>query len=66
MHPVSKLLGTVCDHCPLCNYARSHPDTFISKAYEWHGRWCPAWKAQKEIDEGRREGHEADEGAPAR
>jgi hypothetical protein len=49
MHPVRKVLGTVCDHCPVCNYARKHPDTLLGRYYEWHGKWCPAWQAQKEI-----------------
>ncbi len=49
MHPVRKVLGSVCDHCPLCNYAREHPDTLLGRWYEWHGKWCPLWRAQKEI-----------------
>jgi hypothetical protein len=50
MHPLRKALGTICDHCPLCNYARRHPGGRLEKYYEWHGKWCPAWRAQKEIE----------------
>lgn len=54
MHPVRKALGTICDHCPFCNYARLHPDSAIAKYYDWHGKWCPAWQAQKEIEAARK------------
>ena len=65
MHPLLRVLGTVCDNCPFCNYARSHPETFVAKVYEWHGKWCPAWKAQKEIEEARApEGARPDAGPP--
>jgi hypothetical protein len=53
MHPLRKALGTICDHCPLCNYARRHPGGRLEKYYEWHGKWCPAWQAQKEIEAAR-------------
>jgi hypothetical protein len=53
MTPTRKLLGTICDHCPMCNYARTHTDTLVAKYYAWHGKWCPAWKAQQEIQAAR-------------
>jgi hypothetical protein len=53
MHAIRKFLGTICDHCPLCNYARQHPDTLVGKYYAWHGKWCPAWRAQQEIQQNR-------------
>jgi hypothetical protein len=49
MHPVRVVLGTLCDHCPVCNYARKHPETLVGRYYAWHGKWCPAWKAQQEL-----------------
>jgi hypothetical protein len=54
MHPIRKVLGTICDHCPLCNYARQHPDTLMGKYYAWHGKWCPAWQAQQEMEAARK------------
>jgi hypothetical protein len=27
----------------------------IGKIMVWHGKWCPAWKAQKEIERVRQE-----------
>jgi hypothetical protein len=44
-----RILGTICDHCPLCNYAREHTDSLVAQYYDWHGKWCPAWQAQREI-----------------
>lgn len=49
MNPVKKTLAHICDHCPLCNYARNHPQTKIGKVMEWHGKYCPAWSGQKEL-----------------
>ena len=49
MNPVKKALARVCDNCPLCNYARNHPDTKIGRVMEWHGKFCPAWSGQKEL-----------------
>ena len=53
MNSIKRVLGHVCDNCPFCNWARNHPDTSIGKLMEWHGKWCPAWKGQKEIAEER-------------
>lgn len=50
MNRFARFLGTVCDECKLCRYARENPQTLVGKVMEWHGRWCPAWKAQKEIE----------------
>lgn len=49
MNRFQRTLGKVCDHCPLCNYARKNPETTIGRTMSWHGRYCPAWKAQQEI-----------------
>ncbi len=54
MNRFSRLLGQVCDDCPLCKWSRNNPDTKLGKLMEWHGNWCPAWKAQKEIEEERK------------
>ena len=51
MNTYERLLGKICDNCPICNYARNHPEGMIGKIWEWHGKWCPAWKAQKELEE---------------
>ncbi len=46
---ITKILGNHCNNCPFCNYARKKPDTAFGKIMDWHGNWCPAWKAQKSI-----------------
>jgi hypothetical protein len=49
MNRFQRALGKVCDNCPLCNYTRKNPETPFGKVMAWHGQYCPAWKAQKEI-----------------
>ena len=49
MNRLQRTLGKVCDNCPLCNYARANPETLVGKVMIWHGKYCPAWKAQQEI-----------------
>jgi len=49
MNAFLRLLGHACDRCPLCAHARAHPEGAFGRFMEWHGRFCPAWKAQKEI-----------------
>ena len=49
MNRFQRTLGKVCDNCPLCNYARKNPETGFGRIMSWHGRYCPAWKAQQEI-----------------
>ena len=55
MNRVVKFLGAHCDRCTLCNYARQNPDTWVGKIMAWHGTWCPAWKAQQQLDKERQE-----------
>ncbi len=50
MNRVMQFLGKACDGCALCKYARDNPETAIGKVMAWHGKWCPAWKAQQEIE----------------
>jgi hypothetical protein len=65
MNRFKRTLGTVCDSCPLCNYARKKPETRFGKIMSWHGQYCPAWKAQQELaaerDQEARQEEEADE-----
>ena len=49
MNRFQRSLGKICDNCPFCNHARSHPETLFGKVMSWHGNYCPAWKAQQEI-----------------
>ena len=53
MNRLQRTLGKVCDNCPLCNYARANPETLVGKVMVWHGKYCPAWKAQQQIAEAR-------------
>lgn len=50
MNSIQRIMGKICDNCPPCNYARKNPETMIGKIAEWHGKWCPFWKAQQELE----------------
>jgi hypothetical protein len=49
MSMVKRFMAKRCDICPLCKYARANPETFIGRLMHWHGKFCPFWKAWKEI-----------------
>jgi len=53
MNRLTRFLGTICDGCRFCRYARENPATLAGRVMAWHGKWCPAWKAQKEIEKER-------------
>ncbi|MGA2403305.1 MAG: hypothetical protein ABSG91_16625 [Syntrophobacteraceae bacterium] len=53
MNRFTRFLGTTCDGCRFCQHARENPETLVGKIMAWHGKWCPAWKAQKEIEKER-------------
>lgn len=55
MRRFNRFLGEICANCTLCRYARQNPDTLVGKIMAWHGKWCPAWKAQQELDQERQE-----------
>jgi len=55
MNSLKKALAHACDNCPLCKYARNHPETTVGKIMEWHGKFCPMWKGQKELEEDRKQ-----------
>jgi len=55
MTRVEQFLGKACDGCLLCRYARDNPATVIGKIMAWHGKWCPAWKAQQKIEHERQQ-----------
>ena len=46
MNRLEEFLGKACDGCLLCRYARENPKTLAGRVMSWHGKWCPAWKAQ--------------------
>jgi hypothetical protein len=49
MNKLQRALGTLCDRCPLCKKARREPETLLGRVMAWHGRFCPAWKAQERL-----------------
>jgi hypothetical protein len=53
MHGFKRFLGKVCDKCAFCKYARQNPDTPVGRLMAWHGKWCPVWKAQQELEQQR-------------
>jgi hypothetical protein len=54
MNRFMQMLGNHCDRCTLCRYARENPESRIGKVMAWHGKWCPAWKAQKQLEQERK------------
>jgi len=40
-----KLMAARCEACPACRYARKNPETLFGRLVQWHGSWCPCWKA---------------------
>jgi len=55
MDRLEQFLGKACDGCLLCRYARENSETVVRKIMSWHGKWCPAWKAQQEIERERQQ-----------
>ncbi|MGA2223086.1 MAG: hypothetical protein ABSH41_01420 [Syntrophobacteraceae bacterium] len=55
MNRLEQFLGKACGGCRLCRYARDNPTTVIGKIMVWHGKWCPAWKAQQKIEDERQQ-----------
>ena len=50
MNWFTRFLGQTCNNCRLCQYARENPHTLFGRLMAWHGKWCPAWKAQKQLE----------------
>ena len=46
---LTRIMAKRCEQCPLCRYARAHPKTRFGQIMDWHGKWCPFWKAQKRV-----------------
>lgn len=46
---VTRFMAARCEHCPLCRYARTHPETRVGRVMAWHGTWCPFWKARGQV-----------------
>ncbi len=53
MNRVKRFMATVCDRCPFCRYARKNPGSRLGRFMEWHGKWCPFWKAHEGLDQER-------------
>ncbi|MBE0640425.1 MAG: hypothetical protein IH599_00210 [Bacteroidales bacterium] len=34
-----------CEDCGMRKKAELKPDSFWSRLWKWHTRWCPGWKA---------------------
>jgi len=52
MNLIHKYFGRVCEHCPVCRYARKHPEGSLYKFMDskLHGSWCPAWQGYKKLE----------------
>ena len=50
---LTRLMAARCDHCPLCQHARKHPERTFSKVVALHGRFCPFWRAWEKVYGGR-------------
>lgn len=44
-------LAAACHYCPLCEYGRRHPDTWVGRAlhHPWHAAHCPLWRAEQAL-----------------
>jgi hypothetical protein len=49
MGKVKELMAKRCDMCPVCNWARENPEHKIAKAIEFHGKFCPFWRAWQDV-----------------
>ena len=49
MGTLKRIMAARCEHCPLCRYARKHEDTTVGRMIQWHGKFCPFWKAWQEV-----------------
>jgi hypothetical protein len=48
---LTQALGSICRHCPMCIYARAHPDSILGRIlhHPLHADHCPLWKAEKTV-----------------
>jgi hypothetical protein len=48
---LKRFLAVICDHCPICNHGREHPESWIGRAlhHPVHADHCPFWKAEQEV-----------------
>jgi len=48
---VTRLLGRICSHCPICRHARARPESLIGRVlhHPLHADHCPFWKAEKAL-----------------
>jgi hypothetical protein len=56
---LTRALGAICRHCPMCVHARAHPDSLLGRIlhHPLHADRCPFWKAEKRVaKEGGEEG----------
>ncbi len=55
MDRLHKVFGMTCEKCPLCRYARAHPEGKVYKMLDSpiHGDNCPAWQGYKMLEEER-------------
>lgn len=51
---IRKLLAKRCEHCPLCRWARAHPESWLGKLMALHGRFCPFWRSWEQVYGGKR------------
>ena len=44
-----KMLAAMCHTCPLCNFGREHPESFLGRMlnHPLHADHCPMWRAEK-------------------
>ncbi len=52
MTTLEKISSKVCSVCPICNYARKHPEAKFSQMIKSHTEGCIAWKAYEEEHKG--------------
>jgi hypothetical protein len=45
-----RALAAICHHCPVCEYGRRRPDSFLGRIlhHPWHADHCPFWKVEQQ------------------
>ncbi len=46
-----KAMAAVCHYCPVCEYGRRRPDTWVGRVlhHPWHADHCPLWRAEQTL-----------------
>ncbi len=49
LETIQAMMAKRCESCPICRYARQHPEKLVSKVVALHGKLCPCWRAWQKV-----------------